>query len=138
MTCYTFFQKCLDILDVGARESLSDVVNKVLRKILHQPEGKDEEIDDTLLTWSLDVRRTGIVSRCQLLRILLYFKNNICNKNGIEVLGRLITSNQCVKYNTLKINVVLFYPNFRDSFKKPSSFFSLSLAHWFKKYYFLI
>lgn len=46
----TKFQKCLAILDLGARESLSDVVNKVLKKILHQPEGKDEEIDDTLLT----------------------------------------------------------------------------------------
>lgn len=37
-------------LDIGARESLSDVVSKVLNKILHQPEGKDEDIDDTLLT----------------------------------------------------------------------------------------
>ncbi|KAF7282220.1 hypothetical protein GWI33_003020 [Rhynchophorus ferrugineus] len=44
------FQKYSAILDVGARESLSDVVNKVLKKILHQNEGKDEEIDDTLLT----------------------------------------------------------------------------------------
>lgn len=38
-------------LDVGARESLSDVVSKVLRKVLSQPEGKIEELDDTLLTW---------------------------------------------------------------------------------------
>lgn len=43
-------QKCLNILDLGARESLSDVVSKVLKKILHQPEGKEEELDDTLLT----------------------------------------------------------------------------------------
>lgn len=38
------------MLDVGARESLSDVVSKVLKKILHQPEGKEEDLDDTLLT----------------------------------------------------------------------------------------
>lgn len=37
------------MLDVGARESLSDVVSKVLRKIMSQPEGKEEELDDTLL-----------------------------------------------------------------------------------------
>ncbi|CAH1977085.1 unnamed protein product [Acanthoscelides obtectus] len=43
-------QRCLSILDVGARESLSDVVSKVLKKILSQPEGKEEELDDTLLT----------------------------------------------------------------------------------------
>ncbi|XP_030761834.1 eIF-2-alpha kinase activator GCN1 isoform X2 [Sitophilus oryzae] len=46
----TVFQKYSAILDVGARESLSDVVSKVLKKILHQPEGKEEDIDDTLLT----------------------------------------------------------------------------------------
>ncbi|KAG5899951.1 hypothetical protein JTB14_002498 [Gonioctena quinquepunctata] len=44
------FQRCSNILDVGARESLSDVVSKVLKKILSQPEGKEEELDDTLLT----------------------------------------------------------------------------------------
>ncbi|XP_057670075.1 eIF-2-alpha kinase activator GCN1 [Diorhabda carinulata] len=44
------FQKCLGILDAGARESLSDVVSKVLKKILSQPESKEEELDDTLLT----------------------------------------------------------------------------------------
>jgi HEAT repeat protein len=43
-------QRCLNILDVGARESLSDVVSKVLRKIMSQTEGKEEELDDTLLT----------------------------------------------------------------------------------------
>ncbi|CAG9759746.1 unnamed protein product [Ceutorhynchus assimilis] len=44
------FQKYSGILDLGARESLTDVVLKVLKKILHQPEGKDDDIDDTLLT----------------------------------------------------------------------------------------
>ncbi|XP_066249177.1 stalled ribosome sensor GCN1 [Euwallacea similis] len=44
------FQKFSLILDVGARESLADVVHKVLKKIVHQSEGKDEVIDDTLLT----------------------------------------------------------------------------------------
>ncbi|CAG9834134.1 unnamed protein product [Diabrotica balteata] len=46
----SMFQKCLGILDAGARESLSDVVSKVLKKIMSQPEGKEEELDDTLLT----------------------------------------------------------------------------------------
>jgi hypothetical protein len=44
-----FQQKCMAMLDVGARESLSDVIGKVLRKIANQPEGKEEELDDTLL-----------------------------------------------------------------------------------------
>ncbi|XP_024940665.1 eIF-2-alpha kinase activator GCN1 isoform X2 [Cephus cinctus] len=43
-------QRCIALLDVGAKESLSDVVSKVLRKVLSQPEGKIEELDDTLLT----------------------------------------------------------------------------------------
>ncbi|XP_044271833.1 eIF-2-alpha kinase activator GCN1 [Tribolium madens] len=43
-------QRCLSILDVGARESLADVVSKVLKKIMSQTEGKEEELDDTLLT----------------------------------------------------------------------------------------
>jgi len=43
-------QRCMNLLDVGARESLSDVISKVLRKVANQPEGKDEELDDTLLT----------------------------------------------------------------------------------------
>ncbi|XP_065343673.1 stalled ribosome sensor GCN1 isoform X1 [Cloeon dipterum] len=42
-------QRCLEMLDIGARESLADVISKVLRKIANQPEGKDEELDDTLL-----------------------------------------------------------------------------------------
>lgn len=44
------FQRCMNLLDVGARESLSDVISKVLRKVANQPEGKDEDLDDTLLT----------------------------------------------------------------------------------------
>lgn len=43
-------QRCMALLEVGARESLSDVVSKVLRKVISQPEGKIEELDDTLLT----------------------------------------------------------------------------------------
>jgi hypothetical protein len=50
MTAKLLFQRCMNLLDVGARESLSDVISKVLRKVANQPEGKDEEIDDTLLT----------------------------------------------------------------------------------------
>lgn len=42
--------KCLKVLDAGAREALSDVVVKVLKKAALQPEGKEEELDETLLT----------------------------------------------------------------------------------------
>jgi hypothetical protein len=44
------FQRCMNLLDVGARESLSDVISKLLRKVSNQPEGNDEDIYDTLLT----------------------------------------------------------------------------------------
>jgi len=39
----------LQVLDGGARESLHDVITKVLQKVANQPEGKDDAIDDTLL-----------------------------------------------------------------------------------------
>ncbi|CAG7827579.1 unnamed protein product [Allacma fusca] len=41
---------CLESLETGAREALSDVIAKALRKLLHQSEGKEPEIDDTILT----------------------------------------------------------------------------------------
>lgn len=44
------YQKCLSILESGARESLSEVVTKVLRKVAVQPVGKEEELDDTILS----------------------------------------------------------------------------------------
>lgn len=44
------YQKCLGILDTGARDSLAEVASKVLRKAAGQPIGKEEEIDDTLLS----------------------------------------------------------------------------------------
>lgn len=40
----------MKLLDVGAREALSDVITKVLRKVANQPEPKEEQIDDTILT----------------------------------------------------------------------------------------
>ncbi|XP_075232539.1 stalled ribosome sensor GCN1-like [Lycorma delicatula] len=46
----TVQQSCMNLLEIGARESLSDVITKVLRKVAIQPEGKEEELDDTLLT----------------------------------------------------------------------------------------
>ncbi|XP_075214028.1 stalled ribosome sensor GCN1-like [Lycorma delicatula] len=45
----TVQQSCMNLLEIGARESLSDVITKVLRKVAIQPEGKEEELDDTLL-----------------------------------------------------------------------------------------
>ncbi len=41
----------MKILDAGARESLNDVVNKVLKRLATtQFEGREEELDDTLLS----------------------------------------------------------------------------------------
>ncbi|XP_055638459.1 eIF-2-alpha kinase activator GCN1 [Toxorhynchites rutilus septentrionalis] len=43
-------QKYIALLEPGARDSLSEVVSKVLRKVALQPVGKEEELDDTILT----------------------------------------------------------------------------------------
>lgn len=43
-------QSCLQILDAGARDSLTEVVSKVLRKVAQLPAGKEEELDDTILS----------------------------------------------------------------------------------------
>lgn len=40
----------MDVLDAGAKESLNDVVTKVLKRLAStQYEGKEEDLDDTLL-----------------------------------------------------------------------------------------
>lgn len=41
----------MKVLDAGARESLNDVVTKVLKRLTStsQFEGKEEDLDDTLL-----------------------------------------------------------------------------------------
>ena len=41
---------CLQILPGGARDSLQEVITKVLQRVANQPEGKEEVIDDTLVT----------------------------------------------------------------------------------------
>ena len=41
---------CLDLLDAGAKDSLQDVIGRVLNKLAGQPEGRDEVIDNTVLT----------------------------------------------------------------------------------------
>jgi len=45
----SLFQKCLQVLDAGAREALNEVIVKTLKKVATQPEGKEEELDATLL-----------------------------------------------------------------------------------------
>lgn len=42
-------QNLISVLDRGAKESLQDCISKVLKKILSQPDPKEEEFDDTLL-----------------------------------------------------------------------------------------
>lgn len=44
------YQKCSSILESGARDSLNEVVTKVLRKVAVQAVGKEEELDDTILS----------------------------------------------------------------------------------------
>ncbi|GFU29456.1 eIF-2-alpha kinase activator GCN1 [Nephila pilipes] len=43
-------QVCLNVMDTGAKEALQDVITKVLKKVISQPEPKEEDLDDTLLT----------------------------------------------------------------------------------------
>ena len=43
-------EECLQVLPSGARDALEDVINKVLRRVANQPEGKEEVIDDTIVT----------------------------------------------------------------------------------------
>ena len=43
------FQECVKTLDAGAKEALTDIVNKVLRKVAAQPENKEDEFDDTIV-----------------------------------------------------------------------------------------
>ncbi|KAH8417300.1 hypothetical protein KR222_008388, partial [Zaprionus bogoriensis] len=46
----TTFKKICEVLETGARDSLSDVVAKVLKRVIAQPPVKEEDLDDTLLT----------------------------------------------------------------------------------------
>ena len=41
---------CVKLLEPGARESLSEVIGKSLRKLAGQPEAKEEELDATLVS----------------------------------------------------------------------------------------
>ena len=43
-------QHCVNLLEPGARESLSEVISKVLRKMATQPESKEEELDSTVVS----------------------------------------------------------------------------------------
>lgn len=43
-------QKCLTLLDVGARDSLNEVVSKVLRKVMVQYVEKEDDLDDTIVS----------------------------------------------------------------------------------------
>ena len=42
--------ECLKVLPSGSRDALQDVITKVLQRVANQPEGKDEVIDDTIVT----------------------------------------------------------------------------------------
>ena len=44
-----FAQQCLQKLDSGAKESLQETMSKVLQRVAKQPEGKEEDIDNTFL-----------------------------------------------------------------------------------------
>lgn len=44
------YTRCAALLDPGAKESLADVVSKVLKKVAMMPEGKEEDLDETILT----------------------------------------------------------------------------------------
>ena len=42
--------ECLKVLPSGSRDALQDVITKVLQRVANQPEGKDEVIDETVVT----------------------------------------------------------------------------------------
>ena len=42
--------QCLQILPTGAKDALQDVMTKVLQRVANQPEGKEEVIDDTIVS----------------------------------------------------------------------------------------
>lgn len=89
------------------------MVHKVLKKMLHQPESKDEDIDDTLLTWSLD-----IFSFIKLFQIwfqnLLYFKNKEQKKNvAVLTVFMFVLCTQIISNNKKKhlCSFLLYFPN---------------------------
>merc|ERR1719266_100114 len=43
-------EECLKVLPSGSRDALQDVITKVLQRVANQAEGKDEVIDDTIVT----------------------------------------------------------------------------------------
>ena len=43
-------EECLKVLPSGSRDALQDVMTKVLQRVANQPEGKDEVIDETVVT----------------------------------------------------------------------------------------
>lgn len=43
-------KRCLELLDSGARDALQDVIGKALTKLAGQAEGREEVIDNTVLT----------------------------------------------------------------------------------------
>merc|ERR1712241_1508664 len=43
-------EECLKVLPSGSRDALQDVITKVLQRVANQPEGKDEVIDETVVT----------------------------------------------------------------------------------------
>lgn len=83
----------MNALDVGAREALQDVITKVLKKVASQPEPKEEELDDTLLTWHL----------CKYLGLKTFFKSK--KKFGEFVL-------HFVKYCEIHSSTVKFFVSF--------------------------
>jgi len=44
-----FAVECLQKLDSGAKDALQDTMNKVLQRVAKQPEGKEEDVDNTFL-----------------------------------------------------------------------------------------
>ncbi|ESN99099.1 hypothetical protein HELRODRAFT_107160 [Helobdella robusta] len=45
----SIYQKCLEFLEENSKETLTEVTNKILKKLAAQPEGIEEDIDVTIL-----------------------------------------------------------------------------------------
>ena len=79
-------QACLELLEVGMKESLNEVVSKALRKLLTQPDTKyDDDIDNTLLKQLLAIYTPEHLIEQHNILSLLHDSNVVENELTVSV-----------------------------------------------------